>query len=440
MLIDSTDHRTTSQYWQLKPTPKYSTKAVARCAPPSATVRRAKRLIERIGVTQVAEVTGLDSVGIPNFMTVRPRDLGPGISYYNGKGTTRQDALAGALMEAVERQAGEHCDYPVTRASQAELAGRTPLTKLAEIVVPNAFAFDEHTPVEWVHGYDLIGQCATATPLNAVMCPYTPTDVPALFYASTNGLASGNTLTEALCHALCEVIERDALAISLARSQVTPAIGELLESIGISSPQSAYQNADHAQIRLEGLPRRAALLVGRLKRAGLSIYVRNLTSTAGLATIDCTIVEPTASGIPNAHGGCGTHPDARIALNRAITEAAQSRIACIQGGREDLPEIIKPRTPYDADELYGGTEFIDFDDVPSVQNARIDEDIRLILDRMPDYGLDQAVAFDLTRPDVGMPVVRVVVPKAEAWSVFHLHTGRGVFGERVSQVLQGAVH
>ena len=71
------------------------------------------------------------------------------------------------------------------------------------------------------------------------------------------------------------------------------------------------------------------------------------------------------------------------------------------------------------------------------QRQGIDDDIRLILERMPEYGLEQAVAFDLTRPEVGLPVVRVVVPKAEAWSVFHLHTGRGVFGGRVSKILHG---
>lgn len=438
MLTEISDKRATSEHWTLRSTPKFSAKGVARCVPPESTARRARRILDRIGVTQVSEVTGLDSVGIPNFMTVRPRDLGPGISYYNGKGTTRQDALAGALMEAVERQAGEHCDYVVTLASQADIERKSPATKLRDIVVPNLQEFDANTRVEWVYGYDLLKERATAVPLNCVVCPYTPMqDAPAIFYASTNGLASGNTLTEALCHALCEVVERDALALSLAQSQVSPAIGELLQSIGMDAPQAPGSTSDHQQIRLDALPRRAALLIGRLRRAGLEIFIRNLTSTAGLATIDCTITEATGSGIPNVHGGCGTHPDARIALTRAITEAAQSRIACIQGGREDLPEIIKPKEPFEAADLYGGTDFIDFRDIPTVENTHIDDDIRLILERMPEYGLEQAVAFDLTRPEVGLPVVRVVVPKAEAWSVFHLHTGRGVFGGRVSKILHG---
>ena len=81
---------------------KYSASGVERSVKPGATIRRAQAVLDIIGVTKVADVTDLDRVGIPNFMTVRPHDVGPGISYYNGKGTTRAAAHAGALMEAIE--------------------------------------------------------------------------------------------------------------------------------------------------------------------------------------------------------------------------------------------------------------------------------------------------------------------------------------------------
>jgi hypothetical protein len=57
------------------------------------------------------------------------------------------------------------------------------------------------------------------------------------------------------------------------------------------------------------------------------VQLQNLTSGTGIATIGCTIAEP--QGLPivmNAHSGCGTHPDARIALTRALTEVAQVRL------------------------------------------------------------------------------------------------------------------
>src|SRR5712675_2730379 len=112
------------EFWLGLREAKYSTSGVERSVRPAATIRRARAVLDTIGVTKVADVTDLDRVGIPNFMTVRPRDLGPGISYYNGKGTTRAAAHAGALMEAVERHAGEQYDGPITAASHYNLRHR----------------------------------------------------------------------------------------------------------------------------------------------------------------------------------------------------------------------------------------------------------------------------------------------------------------------------
>ena len=81
-------------------------------------------------------MTDLDRVGIPNFMTVRPHDRGPGISYYNGKGTTRADAYAGAMMEAIERHAGERYDGPVIDASHYNLRRQHACVDPLEIHIP----------------------------------------------------------------------------------------------------------------------------------------------------------------------------------------------------------------------------------------------------------------------------------------------------------------
>src|SRR3984893_17402718 len=115
---------------------KYSSSGVERSVRPSATIRRARAVLDIIGVTKVADVTDLDRVGIPNFMTVRPHDLGPGISYYNGKGQTRSDAYAGASMEAVERHAGERYDGPVSPSSHYNLRSEHACIAPLEIHVP----------------------------------------------------------------------------------------------------------------------------------------------------------------------------------------------------------------------------------------------------------------------------------------------------------------
>lgn len=385
-----------------------------------------------VGVTRVAEVTQLDRVGIPNFMSVRPRDRGHGISYYNGKGVTKSAARAGAMMEAIEHFSAECCDLPVYYGTHREVARRGAAVDPRELLVPQVREYRSDLRLEWVEGFDLVSRRPTFVPLNAVVCPYEPQRGRALYYSSTNGLASGNTIAEALCHALCEVIERDALAIALTSLELAPAVGEVLAGIGLAPAggRAAIQRS-FPLISLDGLPRAAALLVRRLRAAGLRVYVRDVTSTAGVPTFDCTIAE----GRQLVHGGCGTHPDARVALTRALSEAAQSRVGCIQGGREDLPEVVRPHAGLDPEEVYGKGPVRPFSSVRTYQHDSVDEDVRFLLRRLKAAGFTQVVALDLTRPEIGVPVVRVVVPKAESWTVFHLHTERGVFGSRVAKVL-----
>jgi ribosomal protein S12 methylthiotransferase accessory factor len=395
-----------------------------------------------VGVTRIADITGLDFIGIPNFTTVRPREPGEGITYYNGKGVTRTAAKAGALMEAIERCSGESCDLPVRYGTYEEMKRIGPAVDPAEILVPTKGQYRANTSLEWVRGFDLIADRATFVPLNLVICPYEPAGGRLrIFYESTNGLASGNTWEEAVCHALCEVIERDALAVAAAERDLAPAVADLLKEMGVCPPQQDLAPAmpNHPLIDPETLPPRARALARKICRAGLRVYLRDITSTAGIPTLSCAIVESRSSGQHIAHGGSGCHPDARVAATRALTEAAQSRVAHIQGGREDLPSIAAAPERFDPDEVFGGDEPSPFSGIVSYEHEFVDEDIRLILAQLAADGFKQAIAINLTRPELGIPVARVVVPLAEAWSVYYKHIRRARFGVRATRALSGAV-
>jgi ribosomal protein S12 methylthiotransferase accessory factor len=416
-----------AEHWKLERLAKYSSIGVERSVRPSATIRRARKVLKAVGVTTVADVTRLDDVGIPNYMTVRPRDTGPGISYYNGKGVTVDDAHAGALMEAIERHAGESCSYPKMVASYSDLALTQSAVSPGDMIVPAMRSFTDDLAIEWVKGFDLVQKKEVWAPLNAVVCPYESTEFPRLFYASTNGLASGNSITEAICHALCEVIERDAQAMCMARLRVLPVVASTLAFDLYSGEGQSLSRV----ISQKGLPIRANRLVRKLEAAGLRIILRDFTSTAGIATIDCTLLDDHQRGVARRFGGLGTHPDARIALTRAITEAAQSRITFIQGGREDIAHILENLGPEaESPGKAVPVSTISFEDVPTFQHKYIDEDIELMLKNLPASGIHQVIGFDLTRPEVGIPVVKLVLPRAETWTVFHLHTGRGSLGPR----------
>jgi putative methanogenesis marker protein 1 len=423
----------------LGPAPKYASFGVVRTIPPKETIRRVLPMLEAIGVTRVADVTGLDRVGIPNFTTVRPREPGFGISYYNGKGATRAAAKAGALMEALERHTGERCDAPVHCCTHEEMQRRGPTLDPSQIMEPGVRPYEPDMLVEWVEGYDLLADVPTHVPLNAVVCPYKPAGgAKQLFYSHTNGLASGNTVEDALCHAICEVLERDAVALSDAEQLLAHAVRRLLTDAGLEYVQER-EPVQAQLIDFDTLPARSRRLVKMMQEAGLLVYLRNLTSALGIATFDCLSVERKLDGRHLVHYGSGTHPDARVAVSRCVTEAAQSRVAHIQGGREDLTEIVRTPAPFDPDEVYGAGERIPFGAVTSYENADIVDDIRLMLERLSEIGFEQVVAVDLTRPELGVPVIRVLIPGVETWSVFFAHGQRARLGARANQILCDAI-
>jgi ribosomal protein S12 methylthiotransferase accessory factor YcaO len=425
--------------WELAPSPKYTTEGVERVVPPEETIRRVRRLMPKVGVTRIGSITHLDRVRIPNFVAARPLDALPGISFYSGKGATAPQARAGAMMEAIERYSAESCDLSTHRCTYEEILRNGDAVHPSDIIAPRVRGYTSDSPTEWVEGYDLVAEVPTYVPLNAVVFPYRPADGGALFYSSTNGLASGNTIEEALCHAICEVVERDAVSMARTRLWLSPKVAGILSSLQRGAPQVPKALGIHYPlISLKGLPLRASRLIGKLQRADLRVYLRNITNELNIPTIECTIIDEGNGDGRIAHGGCGTHPDARVALMRAITEAAQSRVVHIQGGREDLSEIAEDKASVDYEKYFGGGEVCRFSDIPSYEHARVDEDIRFMLDNLRGSELGRVVAVELTRPELKVPVVRVIIPKAETWNMFRLHTSRGEFGPRVRRLLTHA--
>jgi ribosomal protein S12 methylthiotransferase accessory factor len=422
--------------WTCPTLPKYSMVGVERTIRPAETIRRVEPLLGHIGVTRVGEVTHLDRNGLPNFVAVRPREAGRGISYYNGKGATRAQAKAGAMMEAVERYSAEECRLPVSEATFERLRMSADAVDPRELMAPRSGGNLIALGLQWVLGYDLIADRPRYVPLNAVVTPYRPSTAPSPWDSSTNGLASGNTREEAVCQALCEVIERDAMAVYCASSRLRGGVNTILESLGVSV--GSAESSSYPVIDLDTLPPRPVRLLKRLRRAGLGVYLHDITSDVGVATIHCTVAEPLGGGRHAIHGGYGCHPDARVAVVRALTEAAQSRCACIQGGREDLPSFAGEAPPVlNPEEVFGRGSRRSFDDVPTIEHRWVGDDVAWLLARLRAAGFRQAVMVDLTRHELGVPVVRVVVPLAETWAAFHLHSRRGTLGPRAVRRLTG---
>ena len=407
--------------------------------PPDETVRRHGELGRRLGITRIADVTGLDRIGIPTFSAIVP-DSGDYLSVYMGKGSRRADARAGALMEAIERQSALKARPQLLRGSVSELRSRTALIDPATLVTALREDYSESRVYDWVAGYDLLNDCETLVPAACAGYMWNHLREPGpVQRTTTHGLSAGNCLEETVSQALCEWVERDAWTIAEVLCHWRPRA--ILETMTGLDPGSASEDdrEPFPCLSLEGIGEPVDGLLARFRRAGLEPVVRDLTVDLGIPVVVASVAEDAAPGFPQVHMGIGAHPDLRVAASRALTEAAQSRCGDIQAMREDI-EQHDSAAPH-----VGGhtrrTAFIDrrrwvlsrstrerdWRDVPEQRNADILDDIRLLLARLRRAGIRQAVMVDLSPPDSSAVVLRMMVPGLEMWIV-----DRGRLGERAA--------
>src|SRR5262249_23147318 len=99
--------------------------------------------------------------------------------------------------------------------SAAEMARRHRLPDLWALPRPHGSRFDEDAPILWIEGHDILGGETVWVPFELVHMDFRVPAPPGSgsFLLSSNGLASGNVIEEALVHAVDELIERDASAL-----------------------------------------------------------------------------------------------------------------------------------------------------------------------------------------------------------------------------------
>jgi ribosomal protein S12 methylthiotransferase accessory factor len=363
-----------------------------RAASLAATWRRFAPCARVAGITRIADLTGLDTLGIPVMAAIRP--LAKSLSAQQGKGLTPLAARVSALMESLETYSAEHITAPTIRASVRAMRKRHPVVDVRRLPRPRTrLALDD--PRRWIEGWDLVAHQPIWVPLEAVTLDCTFTRAPA-FDISSNGLASGNALVEAIVHGLAEVIERDA---------------EAAWRRGGGDRRIVLDTIDDAGCRA---------MIDRITATGARVFVWDLTGDVGVPVAGCAIMEDPRVPSWRALGfyqGFGAHLVPEVAIARAITEAAQTRVTYIAGGRDDFFPVDYARAtdpegllalwarlaaPCDEPALA--------DELPRARSRSLGDDLAILIDRVCAAGSDQVIAVDLTHPTLGVPVVKVIVP------------------------------
>lgn len=434
------------------------------------TLAKITPICKNIGVTRISDITYLDKLYIPNYSSTLP-GTEDSIWVYSGKGPTKMHAKVGALMESIER----YCSLQSTFSNSLISGTYSQLSKSYKVLHPDevvepveSIYSDNQSIIDFVSGFDLINEEEILVPAQLVFSRYFSKfpSVNVFPYSHTNGLASGNVLEEAICHALLEVIERDAVSIgevcasSLPYSILenfmiflknTSRIGSHLTEIsGIDFVDDSTIFSDVNISELSDKHDPVKYLVDRFEDSKISLLIKDITQKdIGIPTFTASSIEWVSSDYGYFAVGYGTHLDSRIALIRAITELTQTRAVNIQGARDDCKKIEYREN----DEIYkrkwqfmsatssslrpNNKKTIAFSEIKSYIMDDILDDIKFILNRLKKAGLKRAIIVDLTHPKFGIPVVRAIVPGLETFEVGRLFRNTDlVIGKRTKEYFQ----
>ena len=161
-------------------------------------------------------------------------------------------------------------------------------------------------------------------------------------------------------------------------------------------------------------------LIAQIEKAGAYVAVWSTMNEVGVASFICRIAEPHGAD-PTPYellDAAGCHPARGVALARAILEAAQGRATMISGARDDLfhnyYEANDAATAKKIrEEVIGGDCPASFQDVPTFDGSTIEADLDHVLERLTHTGFNRVVAVNLMRDEIGVPVVRTIIPALE---------------------------
>ncbi|MDX1393036.1 MAG: TOMM precursor leader peptide-binding protein [Gemmatimonadota bacterium] len=322
-----------------------------------------------------------------------------------GKGWTDAVARAGAMGEAVERYSGVfQGDEPRVRADIGELGARAiPPGRLLQLSARQLrdlgaeSAHDEGPehldlgPIEWTPVWSLTAREPKYVPTALLYYGYRGPGPEWLPPGDSNGAAAGNTIEEACGQGLLELIERDSVALWWYNRARRPGIDpDSFDADGWTSLREHYRALDRR------------------------VWILDITSDIGVPVF-AAVSGRVGAGRDEILVGVGAHLDPRIAFKRSVSEMNQMLVFLEEGGRTDLePSLarwLSEATMENQSYLCPDPERqpIDLATIGDGSSTDLAEDVRELQRRIEAAGIE-VLALDQTRPDVRMPVVKMIAP------------------------------
>jgi len=309
----------------LKPAADASTYIVGKDLPLEQTIANMSEVLANLGIK--IEIASWRNI-IPNVWSLHIRDAHSPMCFTNGKGSTKESALASALGEYIERLSNNHfyagafwgeeignanfVHYPNERWFKPGKNDALPKEILDD------YCLSIFNPDGELRGSHLIDTNSGNHERGICSLPYVrqsdgglvyfPSNLIENLYVS-NGMSAGNTLAEAQVQCLSEIFERAVKR-------------EILEG-EIALPD----------VPLHVLEKYPSILAGirGLEEQGFPVLVKD-ASLGGTYPVMCvTLMNPRTGGV---FASFGAHPSLEVALERSLTELLQGRSL---EGLNDLP-------------------------------------------------------------------------------------------------------
>lgn len=309
----------------LKPDPNLSTYIAGKDLPLEQTIANMSGVLANLGMKiEIASWRNL----IPNVWSLHIRDAHSPMCFTNGKGSTKESALASALGEYIERLSNNHfyagafwgeeiansafVHYPNERWFKQGPKDALPKEILDEYCLGIFNADGE------LRGSHLIDTNSGNGERGICSLPYMrQSDGETVYFPSnlienlyvSNGMSAGNTLAEAQVQCLSEIFERAVKREILEREISLPDV-----------PQEVLAKYPGILAGIQGL-----------EEQGFPVLVKD-ASLGGVYPVMCvTLMNPRTGGV---FASFGAHPSLEVALERSLTELLQGRSL---EGLNDLP-------------------------------------------------------------------------------------------------------
>jgi ribosomal protein S12 methylthiotransferase accessory factor len=328
----------------------------------------------------------------------------------SGKGKTDAQSRASGFCEAIERysfiyqgdeprkeatlaELGDEAIHPerCLHFSETQYANRDELNteSIGHDWIP--MRFDPHRPIEWTPLWSLTHECHKFLPTAYCYLWYRLPEDHDFCRADSNGNAAGNTLEEAILQGFLEVVERDSVSMWWYNGLQRPVV----DLASFKDPY--FQSLEQFYCDI-----------------GREMWVLDLTSDLGIPVM-AAVSRKIKGAAERLIIGYGAHLDPTIAITRALTEMSQVGL--------ELDKVPDEKVDPDSAEWLLGANLENkpylvpdpssparqSKDFKSHWTGDIRDDVLAAVAAARQHGLEVLV-LDLTRPDIGLNVVKVVVP------------------------------